>query len=227
MANRETDYWSKVQSRDDLIKSCNNIGKNGTIGYDFGFISEGARCNYYDASGNLKSEWLDRVYHKSWIAVSTVASVIIAGLLGWGLYKFTGGVGKVSDLMQQEDLLQQGFEATETETLEQINTKITTETQDFLNNVYNAWVTLRGADKGALELFYENFKENFRAFKGSNDDSITKFRNLLDNGQACVNDENRPSWVYGSDADLYSQFAQAARVHLDKICGLFSKREEV
>lgn len=66
--------------RKNLMESC-RLNNNGTLDYRFDFVKEGARCNYYDTSGNLKSKWLNKVYHKTWLAAAgVIATLMILGL---------------------------------------------------------------------------------------------------------------------------------------------------
>ena len=79
-ANREKAYWEKMppELRSNLSTSC-HLNKNATFGYEISpFFFEGARCNYYDASGNLKSKWLDKRLYTEFkmIAICFAASQI-------------------------------------------------------------------------------------------------------------------------------------------------------
>ena len=78
-ANREKAYWEKMppELRSNLSTSC-HLNKNATFGYKRGFLKEGACCNYYDASGNLKSKWLDKRLYTEFkmIAICFAASQI-------------------------------------------------------------------------------------------------------------------------------------------------------
>ena len=79
-ANREKAYWEKMppELRSNLNASC-HLNKNATFGYEISpFFFEGARCNYYDASGNLKSKWLDKRLYTEFkmIAICFAASQI-------------------------------------------------------------------------------------------------------------------------------------------------------
>ena len=77
---KEKEYWEKMppELRSNLNASC-HLNKNATFGYEISpFFFEGARCNYYDASGNLKSKWLDKRLYTEFkmIAICFAASQI-------------------------------------------------------------------------------------------------------------------------------------------------------
>ena len=76
---KEKEYWEKMppELRSNLSTSC-HLNKNATFGYKRGFLKEGACCNYYDASGNLKSKWLDKRLYTEFkmIAICFAASQI-------------------------------------------------------------------------------------------------------------------------------------------------------
>ena len=77
---KEKEYWEKMppELRSNLSTSC-HLNKNATFGYEISpFFFEGARCNYYDASGNLKSKWLDKRLYTEFkmIAICFAASQI-------------------------------------------------------------------------------------------------------------------------------------------------------
>ena len=76
---KEKEYWEKMppELRSNLNASC-HLNKNATFGYKRGFLKEGACCNYYDASGNLKSKWLDKRLYTEFkmIAICFAASQI-------------------------------------------------------------------------------------------------------------------------------------------------------
>lgn len=84
-ANREKAYWEKMppELRSNLNASC-HLNKNATFGYKRGFLKEGACCNYYDASGNLKSKWLDSVYRSD---VKVAAEVVAGAVLTYINYR--------------------------------------------------------------------------------------------------------------------------------------------
>ena len=84
-ANREKAYWEKMppELRSNLSTSC-HLNKNATFGYKRGFLKEGACCNYYDASGNLKSKWLDSVYRSD---VKVAAEVVTGAVLTYINYR--------------------------------------------------------------------------------------------------------------------------------------------
>ena len=87
-ANREKAYWEKMppELRSNLSTSC-HLNKNATFGYKRGFLKEGACCNYYDASGNLKSKWLDSVYRSD---VKACRDIALSALTLYGSFRLIG-----------------------------------------------------------------------------------------------------------------------------------------
>ena len=101
-ANREKAYWEKMppELRSNLSTSC-HLNKNATFGYKRGFLKEGACCNYYDASGNLKSKWLDSVYRSD---VKVAAEVVTGAVLTYINYRlFNKFDGKYLSLSYLKD----------------------------------------------------------------------------------------------------------------------------
>ena len=101
-ANREKAYWEKMppELRSNLSTSC-HLNKNATFGYKRGFLKEGACCNYYDASGNLKSKWLDSVYRSD---VKVAAEVVTGAVLTYINYRLLNKLdGKYFSLRYLKD----------------------------------------------------------------------------------------------------------------------------
>ena len=89
---KEKEYWEKMppELRSNLNASC-HLNKNATFGYEISpFFFEGARCNYYDASGNLKSKWLDSVYRSD---VKVAAEVVTGAVLTYINYRLLNKFG--------------------------------------------------------------------------------------------------------------------------------------
>ena len=85
---KEKEYWEKMppELRSNLSTSC-HLNKNATFGYKRGFLKEGACCNYYDASGNLKSKWLDSVYRSD---VKACRDIALSALTLYGSFRLIG-----------------------------------------------------------------------------------------------------------------------------------------
>ena len=99
---KEKEYWEKMppELRSNLNASC-HLNKNATFGYKRGFLKEGACCNYYDASGNLKSKWLDSVYRSD---VKVAAEVVTGAVLTYINYRLLNKLdGKYFSLRYLKD----------------------------------------------------------------------------------------------------------------------------
>ncbi len=130
-ANREKAYWEKMppELRSNLSTSC-HLNKNATFGYKRGFLKEGACCNYYDASGNLKSKWLDSVYRSD---VKVAAEVVTGAVLTYINYRLLNKFdGKYLSLSYLKDKAMSYFKSSKIvkSTLDQTLNSVTQEVKE-------------------------------------------------------------------------------------------------